>query len=98
MNLKQLTQQDMNLALFLTQAATKYDKYIVLLYKEYGFSLSKSNFAEVIKKSEQTVDRRIKEARNIPAFIKSGNGSKASYIFPIIEVAEYLANKTIKVA
>jgi len=98
MDESKLTYQDMQLALSLTHAATKYDKYIVLLYKEYGFSLSKSNFAEVIKKSEQTVDRRIKEARNIPAFIKSGDGSKSSYIFPVIEVAEYLANKTIKVA
>lgn len=92
-----LTHQDMQLALSLTHAPTKYDKYIVLLYKEYGFSLSKSNFADVIRKSEQTVDRRIKEARNIPSYIKSSKGTKASYIFPIIEVAEYLCS-TIEVA
>ena len=97
MDVKQLTKHNMQLALLLTQAPTKYDKYIVLLFIAYGFSLTKANFAEVIDKSEQTVDRRIKEARNIPNYLKSSDGKKASYIFPVAEVAAYLCN-TIKVA
>jgi len=92
-----LTQKDMQLAISLSHAPSKYDKYIVLLYKDYGLSLSKANFADVIHKSEQTIDRRIKEAKNIPSYLKSSDGTKASYIFPVVEVAEYLCN-TIKVA
>ena len=33
---------------------------------------------------------------NIPAYKKSGEGSKASYIFPITEVAKFLCS-TIKI-
>lgn len=97
MDFSKLTQQDMQLASLLTQAPTSHDKYIILLYKDYGFTLSKTDFAKLIKKSEQTVDRRIKEARNIPKYLKSSDGAKASYIFPVLEVANYLCS-TIKVA
>ena len=57
--------------------------------------MKKSQFAKIIIKPEQTVKRRINDACNIPNYIRSGEGEKASYIFPIIEVAEYLTN-TIK--
>jgi len=97
MNEIQLTQHNMKLALALTQAPAKYDKYIVLLFIKFGLTLTKSDFAKVINKSQQTVDRRIKEARNIPAYLKSSEGSKSSYIFPIVDVANYLCN-TIKVS
>ena len=92
---KKLELGDLKLAAELSLAKTKFDKYIVLLKKDYGYSMTKSQFADIIIKSEQTVDRRIKEACNIPNYIRSGEGEKASYIFPIIEVAEYLTN-TIK--
>ena len=95
LNEKKLEIEDLKLAAELSLAKTKLDKYIVLLKKDYGYSMTKSQFAEIIIKSEQTVDRRIKDARNIPHFIRSEEGEKASYIFPIIEGAEYLTN-TIK--
>ena len=75
----------------------KFDKYIILLKNDYGYSLTKSQLAEILDKSEQTIDRRIKESINIPNYIKSGKGEKSSYIFPVIEVAEYLSNKIIKI-
>jgi hypothetical protein len=91
-----LNERDKHLVMSLSMAPTKFDKYIVLLKNDYGYSLSKSQLAEVIRKSEQTIDRRIKDGMNLPNYHRSGEGSKASYIFPIIDVAEYLVN-TIKV-
>ncbi|MDY0321294.1 MAG: hypothetical protein RBR23_06110 [Arcobacteraceae bacterium] len=91
-----LTENDLRLVMSLAMAPTKFDKYIVLLKNDFGYNLTKSELAKVIKKSEQTIDRRIKEGMNLPNYHRSSEGLKASYIFPIIEVAEYLANNMIK--
>jgi len=91
-------ESDIKLFLSLSSTNNKLDKYIVMLKNDFGYSLSKSQLALLLAVSEQTVDRRIKEACNIPQYFRSGDGAKASYIFPIVEVAEYLANRTIKVA
>lgn len=96
MNEKKFSERDLRFTHLLSAATTNFDKYVILLKHNYGFSLTKSNLAEVLHKSEQTIDRRIKEGSNIPEYIKSGEGSRASYIFPIGCVAEYLVN-TIKV-
>lgn len=96
MDIDLLNERDKHLVMSLSMAPTKFDKYIVLLKNDYGYSLTKSQLAEVIKKSEQTIDRRIKDGMNLPNYHRSGEGYKASYIFPIIDVAEYLVN-TIKV-
>ena len=71
MNEIKLSEYDMKLALSL-MAPTKFDKYIILLKNDYGYSLTKSQLAEILDKSEQTIDRRIKESINIPNYIKSG--------------------------
>lgn len=92
-----LTKSDKQLIMSLSMAPSKFDKYIVLLKKDFGYNLSKSQLAILLDISEQTIDRRIKDASNIPQYLRSSNGKKASYIFPIIEVASYLCN-TIKVA
>lgn len=91
-----LTQSDKQLIMSLSIAPSKFDKYIVLLKKDFGYNLSKSQLAILLDISEQTIDRRIKDASNIPQYLRSSNGKKANYIFPIIEVASYLCN-TIKV-
>lgn len=91
-----LSEKDLKLAISLSMAPTKFDKYIVLLKNDFGYSLTKSNLAEVLKKSEQTIDRRIKEACNIPNYLRSSDGKKASYLFPIVEVAEFMTINTIK--
>ena len=93
---QKLNKQDKQLVKTLSQANSKHDKYIILLKNEYGFSLSKTNLAQVLNCSEQTLDRRIKEAMNIPSYIRSGSGHKSNYLFPVIEVSAYLCN-TIKV-
>ena len=98
MNEKLLNHNDLQLSILLSNAPTKFDKYIVLLKNDYGYNLSKSQLASLLDISEQTIDRRIKDACNIPQYLRSGTGTRASYLFPIIEVAEYLTNKTIKVA
>jgi len=97
MDVNLLNKNDIDLAISLTNAPTKFDKYLVLLKKDFGYNLTKSEFATVIKKSEQTIDRRIKDGMNIPPYQRTSEGSKASYIFPVAEVAEYLCN-TIEVA
>lgn len=97
LNINKLSDDELRLATALSQAASKIDKYMVLLYVIYGFSLTKKELAEVIKKAQVTIERRIKEGANIPEYIKSSDGNKSSYIFPIYEVAEYLSN-TIKTA
>jgi len=89
--------KDLKLAARLSQASSKIDKYIILLNNKYGFSLTKTELSEVLKKSEQTIDRRIKEGIGIPAYSKSGKGVRASYIFPIYEVAEHLSENLIKI-
>lgn len=97
MNENQLTQSDKQLIMSLSIAPSNFDKYIILLKKDFGYNLSKSKLAILLDISEQTIDRRIKEGINIPNFIRSGEGKKASYIFPIIEVAQFLSN-TVKIA
>lgn len=92
-----LTKSDKQLIMSLSIAPSKFDKYIILLKKDFGYNLSKSKLAILLDISEQTIDRRIKEGINIPNFIRSGEGKKASYIFPIIEVAQFLSN-TVKIA
>lgn len=96
MNEEKLNKNDLELAFSLSMAPTKFDKYIILLKKDFGYTITKSQLAIILDKSEQTIDRRIKESCNIPSYIRSGEGERASYIFPIIEVAEYLSNNTIK--
>ena len=92
---QKLNEQDIQLAITLSQASNKTDKYIVLLKNEFGISLTKSDLSKVLNTSCQTLDRRIKEAMNVPNHLRSGDGEKSSYIFPVVEVAEYLAN-TVK--
>lgn len=97
LNINKLSDDELKLATSLSQAVNKIDKYMVLLFITYGFTLSKNELAEVIDKSPVTIERRIKEGINIPEYIKSSDTTKSSYIFPIYEVAEYLSN-TIKIA
>lgn len=92
MNEIKLSEKDLKLAISLSMAPTKFDKYIVLLKNDFGYTLTKSDLAKVIKKSEQTIDRRIKEGINLPNYHRSGDGSKASYFFSIVDVAEFLVN------
>ena len=97
LNINKLNDDELKLATTLSNATNKIDKYMVLLYFIYGLSLTKKEFAEVIKKAEITIERRIKAGTNVPGYIKSSDGDKSSYIFPIYEVSEYISN-TIKTA
>lgn len=97
LDISKLNDNELRLAAALSQATNKIDKYMVLLYFVYGFSLTKKELAEVIKKAEVTIERRIKEGVNIPEYIKSSDRNKSSYIFPIYEVSLFISN-TIKIA
>ena len=87
---------DLETASIISNCENDYDKYIVLLKNEYGYNLTKNELSKVLKISEQTIDRRIKECTNIPSYMRSSNSEKASYLFPISSVAAFLVN-TIKV-
>jgi hypothetical protein len=97
LDINKLNNDELRLAAALSQATSKIDKYMVLLYFVYGLSLTKKELAEVLKKSSVTIERRIKEGTNVPEYIKSSEGNNSSYIFPIFEVALHLSN-TIKIA
>jgi len=92
MDESKLNEDDIKLIISLSTAKNDIDKYLILLKKDYGYNLSKQNLAQVLNKSEQTIDRGIKEGCNVPQYIRSSEGKKASYIFPIHEVAEYLCD------
>lgn len=66
------------------------------LIKQYGYNLSKSELSQVLRISEQTINRRIKEASNLPPYKRSGNGIKSIYLFPVTSVANYIVNNNIK--
>lgn len=87
-----LNEQDIQLVITLSQTKNKTDKYIILLKNEFGISLTKSDLSKALSISCQTIDRRIKESINIPQYIRSGDGKKSSYLFGVVDVAEFLSN------
>lgn len=62
--------------------------------------LSKKDLCEFLDISSATLDRRIKENRDIPSYVKLGDSKTAKVQFPIFAVAEYyfeIYNNTIKI-
>ena len=96
MNINEITEDQYKLLSTISNAHTEVDKYLILLYLKYGMTLTKKEFAEVIKKSQATINRRIKEGYNIPSYLKTSKGKNACYIFTAFEVAKYLSENTIK--
>ena len=68
-----------------------------LLINQYGYNLSKSELSNVLRISEQTINRRIKDHSNIPQYKRSGNGTKSIYLFSALAVANYIVNNNIKI-
>ena len=91
-----LNEKEIQIARILSFCENDYDKYIVLLKREYGYNLTKNELSIVLKMSEKTIEKRIKDSTNIPSYFRSSNSEKALYLFPITSVATYLVN-TIKV-
>lgn len=61
------------------------------LIKQYGFSLSKQDLANVLSISITTVDRRRSQNPELlPPFKKIGVGIRARVVFPVQGVAMYL--------
>lgn len=61
------------------------------LVREYGFTLSKQELAEVLHISTTTVDRRRSQNPELlPPSKKIGVGSRARVVFPTHGVADYL--------
>ncbi|MGJ0315867.1 hypothetical protein NG754_04940 [Aliarcobacter cryaerophilus] len=90
-----LNDEDMNTLKSMSLLNNDADKYMLLLNKKYGFSLTKEELSFELRVSTQTVDRRIKENMNIPAYQRTGGGKKASYLFPISNVAKHLCTTII---
>ena len=68
-----------------------------LLIEQYGYNLNKSELSNVLRISEQTINRRIKDHSNIPEYKRSGNGTKSIYLFSALAVANYIVNNNIKI-
>ncbi len=68
-----------------------------LLIEQYGYNLNKSELSNVLRISEQTINRRIKDHSNIPEYRRSGNGTKSIYLFSALAVANYIVNNNIKI-
>lgn len=65
------------------------------LYTRYNKSaLSKKELAEELGLGLSTVSLRIKEGYGLPNYIKNGDKSASRIIFPLHDVAEFLANTT----
>jgi len=61
------------------------------LVREYGFTLSKQELAEVLHVSITTVDRRRSQNPELlPPSKKIGVGARARVVFPTHGVADYL--------
>lgn len=88
---------ELELIVLLSHAGSDYDKLIILLKIEFGFTLTKLQLAEVLGISTQTVDRRIAESMNIPSYLRSSDGKKASYYWPIFSVAKHLLDDTVEI-
>ena len=64
--------------------------YMELLYEIYGkLALSKKELSQTLGISVRTLNTRISQNMDIPAYIK-GNARNAKIIFPIAEVAKYM--------
>jgi Fic family protein len=96
-DIAKLTEDELMLASSLSKASSPVEKYMVLLFFLYGLTLTRKELGKVLKLSDQSIERRIKEGLNIPEYIKSSKGKKSSYFFTIYSVAEYLSN-TVKIA
>ena len=66
--------------------------YVDLLYKKYNKTqLTRKEIAEVLEISLSSLDTLIANNSLPIRFIRIGNSQKARYIFPILEVANFLA-------
>lgn len=81
---------DLELIIQLTLTKSDYEKYLIMLKREYGYSLSKKELSIVLRISVQTIDRRLKEGYDLPNYMRSGDGKRASYYWPVTSVARYL--------
>jgi len=71
---------------------TNVDLYIDLLFKKYDKTqLSRKEMASVLEISVTSLDRLIVEDSLPIRYKRIGNSQKARYVFPILEIANFLA-------
>lgn len=71
---------------------TTVDLYIDLLFKKYNKTqLSRKEMASVLEISLTTLDNLISKNDLPIRFKRIGNSQKARYVFPILEIANFLA-------
>ncbi len=73
------------------------DKMVKLLHDKYGkMVLTKAETAKELGFGISTLTKRMSQGLNVPNYIKMDGATNATVLFPILEVAKYLA-RTIKV-
>ena len=71
---------------------TNTEVYIDLLYKKYDKTqLTRKEVAEVLEISTSSLDTLIASNTLPVRYRRIGNSQKARYIFPILEIANFLA-------
>ncbi|WP_418641137.1 pyocin activator PrtN family protein [Sulfurimonas sp. ST-27] len=71
---------------------TNTEQYMNLLYKKYNkMQLTRKEVAEVLEISLTSLDTLITNNTLPIRYRRIGNSQKARYIFPILEVANFLA-------
>ncbi len=70
-----------------------FEYYLKTLKEKWKKSiLTTEELSEEINLSINTIRKRVKENRNIPRYKKTSEGKGGRFLFPIREVARYLAN------
>lgn len=80
----------------MTEAHTAIYQSLVSKYNKQA--LNKKELAQELGYSVFAIDRKISDGRDLPAYKKTGESKNASVIFPLFEVARYLASGNIKTA
>ena len=74
-------------------------EYLNILKEKYNkTSITRLELAKELGISESTIDIRIRKGTGIPRYKRSSKSPKATYIFPIVEVAKFLSEDLIVVA
>ena len=78
------------------QTEEYYKEYLEILLKKYNkVILNRHEMSEELGISPSTLDNRIKRGEGIPKYKESADTSRATYIFPIVEVAKFMVEDLI---
>jgi predicted DNA-binding transcriptional regulator AlpA len=72
--------------------------YDELKAEGYPLLIDKRQYAKILNISTSSIDNYIRDGHSIPNYKKLGKAKNAKIVFSLGDVAQYLANQTIKTA